>query len=236
MFGSCADMFLALYIEHQADRHLDLWLGECHLHAGIDAEDVQQELDAHLDAQLLLHPECGSVSTCLWPLTTGDLRADRTHVLGTGGMVRHAATCRAEVDVIGTEVGLLHRLGKETPGHTFLPLREDAVCEYVKAITLPKLYGVLRGEVDDVSVEPEMAARAGAAIDRVLHVKARWPTTRARGHADPRAARSCALPRRRDCARDPTARQPSSSPTAASRDRGLRSASPPTEGRRPDDK
>ena len=77
------------------------------------------------------------------------------HVLGTGGMVRHARTCNAEVDVIGTEVGLLHRLRKEAPGHSFLPLREDAICEYMKAITLPKLYRALRDDVYEVRVEPD---------------------------------------------------------------------------------
>jgi len=167
------DMFLGLYVEHAAGRHLDLWLGECHVHAGIRAEDVRQQLDAHPDAHLLLHPECGCVSTCLWALSTGELPADRTYVLGTGGMVRHARACDSAIDVIGTEVGLVHRLRKEAPGHTFLPLREDAICEYMKAITVPKLYRALRDDVYEVRVEPKVAARAGAAIDRMLAVGAR---------------------------------------------------------------
>jgi len=166
------DMFLGLYIEHAAGRHLHLWLGECHVHAGIRAEDVQRQLDAHPDAHLLLHPECGCISTCLWALSTGDLPADRTHVLGTGGMVRHARACDAGIDVIGTEVGLLHRLHKEAPGHTFLPLRDDAVCEYMKAITLPKLYRALRDDVYEVRVDAEVAGRARTAIDRMLAVAA----------------------------------------------------------------
>jgi quinolinate synthase len=167
------DMFLGLYVEHEAGRHLDLWLGECHVHAGLRAEDVRLHLDAHPDAHLLLHPESGCVSTCLRALSAGDLPADRAHLLGTGGMVRHARTCDAEADIIGTEVGLLHRLRKEAPGHTFVPLREDAVCEYMKATTLPKLYRALRDDVYEVSVAPEIAARARAAIDRMLHVQAR---------------------------------------------------------------
>lgn len=85
-------------------------------------------------------------------------------------MVRHARTCGGPVDVIGTEVGLLHRLHKETPGHTFVPLREDAICEYMKAITLPKLYRALRDDVYEVRVEASIAARARQAIDRLLAV------------------------------------------------------------------
>jgi quinolinate synthase len=54
-----------------------------------------------------------------------------------------------------------------------MPLREDAICEYMKAITLPKLYRALRDDVYEVRVEPEVAARARAAIDRMLAVAAR---------------------------------------------------------------
>jgi quinolinate synthase len=167
------DMFLGLSVEHATGRHLDLWLGECHVHAGILAEDIEEQFAAHPDAHLLLHPECGCVSTCLRALSRGDLPADRTHVLGTGGMLRHAQVCDAEIEVIGTEVGLLHRLRKEAPGRTFVPLRDDAICEYMKAITLPKVYRALRDVVYEVSVEPGVALRARAAIDRMLHVAAR---------------------------------------------------------------
>ena len=160
------DMFLGVYIEHAAGRHLDLWLGECHAHSGIGAEDVQHMLDLYPDAHLLLHPECGCVRTCVQAFSTGDRPADRTRVLGTGGMVRHARTCGAPLEVIGTEVGLPHRLHKEVPGCTFVPLREDAICEYMKSITLAKLYRALR-DVYEVRVEPSIAERARAAIDLI---------------------------------------------------------------------
>lgn len=162
------DMFLGLYIERMSGRRLDLWLGECHVHAGITADDVTRMMEQDPEAHLLLHPECGCVSACMWSLSVGDLPGARTHVLGTGGMVRHARTCRARVDIVGTEVGLLHRLRKEAPAHEFVPLRGDAVCEYMKTITLPKLYRALRDDVYAVRVDPEIAARARGAIDRML--------------------------------------------------------------------
>ncbi len=167
------DMFLGLYLERAAGRELHLWLGECHVHAGIRAEDVQRTLDAHPDAHLLLHPECGCISTCLWALSAGDIPAEQTHVLGTGGMVRHARTCAAPVDVVGTEVGMLHRLRKEAPGHEFVPLRDDAICEYMKTITLPKLYRALRDDVYEVRVDAKTATRAREAIDRMISATAR---------------------------------------------------------------
>jgi quinolinate synthase len=166
------DMFLGLYVEHVTGRALDLWLGECHVHAGIRADDVRRALDAHPDAHLLLHPECGCISACVRARSSSELSEARVRVLGTGGMVRHARGCDAATDVVGTEVGMLHRLRTEAPGHDFVPLREDAICKYMKTVTLPKLYRALRDDVHEVRVEAGVAARARQAIDRMLAVTA----------------------------------------------------------------
>lgn len=164
------DMFLGLYIERMTGRKLHLWLGECHVHAGIRPEDITHRLDEIADSELLLHPECGCVSQCMYALAEGDLPADRTFILGTGGMVRHLKTSEAPVYFVGTETGMLHRLRKEAPDRQFLPVREDAVCEYMKTITLPKLYRSLRDDVYLVDVPPEIADRARLAIERMVSV------------------------------------------------------------------
>lgn len=164
------DMFLGLYVERITGRKLHLWLGECHVHAAFRAEDVEEMFRRYPDADLLLHPECGCVSQCLFALAEGQLPAERTHVLSTGGMVKHARTCRAPADIVGTEVGLLHRLRKENPQKRFVPLREDAVCDYMKTITLPKLYRALRDLVYEVTVEEEVARRARGAIERMVEI------------------------------------------------------------------
>jgi quinolinate synthase len=162
------DMFLGLYVERMAGRKLHLWLGECHVHAGIRADDVSAALDAHRGADLLLHPECGCVSQCLQALDDGDLPPDRTHLLGTGGMVRHAESCTAPVDLVGTEVGLLHRLRSENPNRQFVPVKEDAICDYMKAITLPKLFRSLRDLVSEVTVSEPTATGARQALERMI--------------------------------------------------------------------
>ena len=156
------------YVETQARRRLDLWMGECHVHAAIRPEDVDAQLDAHPGAHLHLHPECGCASQRLWRLAEGDLPAARTEVLSTSGMVRHARTCDAPVDLIGTEVGMLHRLRRENRGKEFIPLREDAICSYMKTITLPKLYRALRDDVYEVTVDPRIARRARRALEAML--------------------------------------------------------------------
>ena len=166
------DQFLGLYVQRRTGREMQLWLGECHVHASIRPEDVDRLMAAHPEADLLLHPECGCVSQCLWRLGEGELPVDRTLVLSTGGMVRHARECRAPVDLVGTEVGMLHRLRTTNPAKTFIPLREDAVCSYMKTITLAKLYRALRDNVYVVSVPADVTKRARVAIDRMLGLEA----------------------------------------------------------------
>jgi quinolinate synthase len=164
------DMFLGAYVQRITGRKLHLWMGECHVHAGFRAEDIRQQMDEHPDAHLLLHPECGCVSQCMNALAEGDLPESRTHILSTGGMVKHARSCGAKTDLVATEVGMLHRLHKEAPQKTFLPVREDAICEYMKTITLPKLYRSLRDLVYEVRVPEEIARRARTAIDRMVSI------------------------------------------------------------------
>ena len=91
-------------------------------------------------------------------------------MLGTGGMVRHARSCDTAVDIVGTEVGMLHRLHRENPGKKFVPLRKDAICPYMKAITLEKLYRSLRDLVDEVRVPREIAIRARRSLERMIEI------------------------------------------------------------------
>ncbi len=164
------DQFLGLYVQSRTGRRMHLWLGECHVHASIRPEDIDRLMNRYPDADLLLHPECGCVSQCLWRLAEGELPADRTLVLSTGGMVRHARECISAVDIVGTEIGMLYRLRKENPSKLFVPLREDAVCSYMKTITLKKVYRALRDDVYPVEVPTDIAARSRDAIERMVAI------------------------------------------------------------------
>lgn len=162
------DMFLGLYVQRMTGRKIHLWMGECHVHAGIRPEDILSMWQHYPDADLLLHPECGCVSQCMYALAEGDLPKERTFILSTGGMVHHARTCPRKQELVGTEIGILHRLRKENPSKEFIPIRADAICEYMKTITLPKLYRSLRDLVYEVTVPEEIATRARKAIERMV--------------------------------------------------------------------
>jgi len=155
------DMFLGAHVERITGRKLDVWLGECHVHAGIRSEDLEAQLAAHPDAEFLIHPECGCSSTCIF------LRPD-AKLLSTEGMVRYAAQSPAQEFVVATEVGILHRLNKKAPGKRFIPVREDAICQYMKRTTLEKVYESLRDLKHVITVPEEIAAPARRALEAML--------------------------------------------------------------------
>lgn len=155
------DMFLGAHVERVTGRKLDLWLGECHVHAGIRSEDLAAQLAAHSDAEFLIHPECGCSSTCIF------LRPD-AKLLSTEGMVRYAAQSAAREFVVATEVGILHRLHKKAPGKRFIPVREDAICHYMKRVTLEKVYESLRDLKYVITVPEEIAVPARRALEAML--------------------------------------------------------------------
>ena len=155
------DMFLGLWLERVTGRKLHIWMGECHVHAGIRPDDVERWASVP-DAELLVHPECGCASQAM-AFANG-----RTHILSTEGMVDFAQSSDKDRFLVATETGILHRLAKEAPGKRFEPVNENAVCVFMKMITLRKVRDALRDWQFEVEVDPEIAARARGAIDRMV--------------------------------------------------------------------
>lgn len=174
LFGP--DMFLGAHVERVTGRKMHIWMGECHVHAGIEPSHIQNTMAEHPEAELHVHPECGCSSQCMYLLSTGDLPADRTFVLGTGGMVRRMQESQAEEFIIATETGMMHRLRKENPEAEMIAANEAAVCGYMKMITPQKLLRCLQaldsGDASayEVDVPPEIAEKARVPIERMISI------------------------------------------------------------------
>jgi len=156
------DMYLGLWLEKVTGRKLNIWLGECHVHAGIRPEDIEHWQAEAPDAELLVHPECGCASQAM---AFGN---ERTHILSTEGMINFAKASPKPRMLVATEIGIIHRLEKEAPGKRFEPVNRNAFCKYMKMITLEKLRDSLRDWKYEVEVEPEIAARARGSIERMV--------------------------------------------------------------------
>ena len=169
LFGP--DMFLGAHVQRVTGRkNIEVWMGECHVHAGIEPDQITSMMDAHPEAELHVHPECGCSSQCMYLLSTGDLPKDRTFVLGTGGMVRRSRESDAKEFIVATETGMLHRLRKENPSADFLPANEKAVCGFMKMITPSKLLHTLETGLYEVTVPPDIAERARLPIERMIAI------------------------------------------------------------------
>jgi quinolinate synthase len=164
------DMFLGSYVAEVTKRkNIYIWPGECHVHAGIRAEEINKMLATFRDAEFLVHPECSCTSSTLYHMATGEL-TKRGHVLSTEGMMNHARTSNAKHFVIATETGIIHRMKKENPNKEFIPLKEDAVCKYMKKISLEKVYNSLVNDIYEVKVPTNIAEKAKLSIDRMLAI------------------------------------------------------------------
>src|SRR6266700_1185539 len=166
----CGVHFMAAFVKERTGREMEIWPGECHVHAGITPDVVNRKLAENSDAEFLIHPECGCVTQFLYFAEKGDFNMPMVHVASTEGMVRRARDSSADKFLIATETGILHRMRKENPDKTFLPVKEDAVCQYMKTITLEKVANSLRTMVHEVRVQDEIAGKARLDIQRMLEL------------------------------------------------------------------
>lgn len=162
------DMFLGAHVERVTGRKLNLWMGECHVHAGISPADIDARLAEHPEADFYIHPECGCASHALYLASAGNLPAERTHLLSTSGMQEMAAKSEAKQIIVATETGLLHSLRKNNPDKQFYAANEDAVCKYMKMITPDRLLQSLEKMQFEVTVPADVAARARLALERMI--------------------------------------------------------------------
>lgn len=164
------DMFLGAHVERVTGRKLHLWMGECHVHAGIAPGDIDARLQEHPDADLYIHPECGCASHALYLASSGRLPAGRTHLLSTSGMQEKAAEPGPPQVIVATETGLLHSLRQKYPDKQFLAANEDAVCKYMKMITPERVLASLERMQFEVTVPTQVAERARLALERMIQL------------------------------------------------------------------
>ena len=163
------DLFLGAYIENMTGRKMHIWPGECHVHAKLTANEINTMKNDLPDADFLVHPECGCVSNILYELSEGNIKNDNTKILSTDGMIKYANQSNAKEFVVATETGILHQLQKQNPEKKFHPVKDDAGCEYMKMITMEKLYKSINEEIYEVKVPEEIAKRAIKPITRMIN-------------------------------------------------------------------
>jgi quinolinate synthase len=172
----CPDMFLGAHVKRMSGRdNIRIWMGECHVHAGIDPEDIRLRRAEHPGAEFLIHPECGCSTSVLEAVSAGDVDPEGVQILSTEGMIKRPALSDAEEFIVATEVGILHRLRRENPSKRFYPANELASCAYMKVTTLPKVKRALETMTHRITVAPAIASRARRAIERMVAIGGHTP-------------------------------------------------------------
>ena len=169
------DQNLGNYINSITGRNMLLWNGACHVHARFSVEKIIELKKAHPGAKVLVHPECKGPVVKL---------ADK--VGSTAALLKFAIADEATEFIVATESGILHEMQKKAPNKTFIPAPpEESMsesgnhtcacneCEYMKMVTLEKLYRCLCDEQPVVKVDPEIAKKAIQPIELMLDISAR---------------------------------------------------------------
>jgi len=171
------DMFLGAHVRRVTGReNIHVWMGECHVHAGIDPENIRLQRKLHPEAEFLIHPECGCATSVVEAISAGDVDPEGAHILSTEGMIKRPGESSAKSFIVATEVGILHRLEKAYPGKKFYAANERASCAYMKVTTLPKVLASLENLTHRITVAPDVAARAKLAIERMVSIGGSQPT------------------------------------------------------------
>jgi len=159
------DMYLGMWIKRKTNRkNIFIWPGECHVHAGFKYENLVKKMEEYPDAEVMLHPECGCTTQCLYR-SNGNLK-----VLSTSGMIRNAKESPYKKFIVVTETGILYPLKKANPDKEFIPADENAICKYMKMITLEKVYESLKNLKYEVVLSEEIIEKAYIPIKRMLEI------------------------------------------------------------------
>ena len=154
------DKYLGSYVQEKTGRKMIFWNGYCPTHIRINAKQIIELKKKHLDSEVIVHPE-----------NTPEVIEIADRVESTGGMLKYMKDSDNKSFIVGTEVGIIHRLKKENPDKEFIPAFARAICPNMKLINLEKVLWSLEGEETKIEVPGAIAVKAKSAIDRMIALK-----------------------------------------------------------------
>ncbi|OBJ71630.1 quinolinate synthase NadA [Mycobacterium sp. 1274756.6] len=167
----CPDQFLGAHVRRLTGRkNMHVWAGECHVHAGINGDELTAQTRSNPDAELFVHPECGCATSALYLAGAGAVPEERVKILSTGGMLEAARSTGAKQVLVATEVGMLYQLRNAAPDVDFRAVNEKASCKFMKMITPAALLRCLLEGADEVDVDPVTREAALGSVQRMVAI------------------------------------------------------------------
>jgi quinolinate synthase len=154
------DKYLGSYVRSRTGREMILWNGYCPTHVLINVKAIITLKKEHLDAVVLVHPEC-----------TPDVIETADEVLSTGQMLSFVKKSDKKEFIIGTEVGIIHRMKKENPDKIFYPAQSRSICPNMKLTNLEKILWSLEEEIHEIILPEKIIKGAKTAIEKMLELR-----------------------------------------------------------------
>ncbi len=162
------DRNLGNYIKSLTGRDILVWNGTCHVHEAFSLEAILKLKREHKGSKLIAHPECEM-----------PVRLAADYIGSTSGLLSFISRDESKTFIVATEPGIIHQMKKAQPGKEFIPAPPvDSTCgcsecNFMKMITVEKIYKSLKFEVPEINVDPEIIKRAVVPIKRMLEISAK---------------------------------------------------------------
>lgn len=158
------DRNLGAWIMKETGRMLELWEGDCCVHARITGDMVLEKSREYPDADILIHPE----SECSHDDRI--LAMPQAYMYSTAGIIKHSKNSPKKQFIIATELETLHKLRKDNPDKEFIPIHPQTLCGQMKKVTLENVLEALEKEQYVVTVPEDIRKRALAPIEKMMKI------------------------------------------------------------------
>jgi len=162
------DRNLGNYIKSLTGRDILVWNGTCHVHEAFSLEAILKLKKEHKGSKLIAHPECEM-----------PVRLAADYIGSTSGLLSFISRDDARTYIVATEPGIIHQMKKAQPEKEFIPAPPVdttcgcSECNFMKMITVEKIYKSLKFEEPEINIDPEIIKRAAVPIKRMLEISAK---------------------------------------------------------------
>jgi len=160
------DRNLGSYIKRLTEReNMLIWDGACHVHEEFSLEAILDLKKEFPNAKIISHPEC------IKPI---QLVSD--FVGSTAALLNFTKTDNSKEYIVATESGILHQMKKQNPEKNYIPAPpKDSTCgcndcNFMKLITVNKIYNTLKYELPEVTLSDDIIQKAKKSIDKMLEI------------------------------------------------------------------
>ena len=159
------DRNLGNYVLKQTGRDMVIWNGTCHVHEEFSLEEIIRLKKEHPEAKVIVHPECEL-----------PVRLVADYIGPTSSLLSFTTRDESKIYLIATEAGIIYQMKKANPEKTFIPVppRDSTCacseCNFMKLITMKKLYNCLNDEAPEIRLDKEIIINAAKPIRRMLEI------------------------------------------------------------------